>query len=314
MGFNPVVVSARLPALPSRATKRGLLKLVLRREPGERASLQSIIEHPFFTGVETVRLLSEAAAEWDVFLSYRNDSDSGTAQLLYRLLKAKGLRVNLDSECLAAGLDWEVGFCDGLVKSRCFVPIQSRAAIESRFAALNEASYCDNVLLEHRLAVELQRRGLLERVFPVLLGDATAGGFAKYVFTRTASQSPVDQVETKLREHLDRQGLGEPLETRPNVAQVLQSITKCQGGKVEGTGTLESLLEGIADKVQGMVADLGRGVGAAGGASAGAFGTREMRIALLEQQLRDRDRQLSSAHEQMAELLRRLELDSVRPV
>ena len=136
---------------------RDLLKLVLRREPGERASLQSIIEHPFFTGVETARLLSEAAAEWDVFLSYRVDSDSGTAQLLYRLLKAKGLRVYLDSECLAAGLDWEVGFCDGLVKSRCFVPIQSRAAIESRFAALNEASYCDNVLLEHRLAVELQR-------------------------------------------------------------------------------------------------------------------------------------------------------------
>ena len=137
---------------------------------------------------------------------------------------------------------------------------------------------------------------------------------AKYVFTRTASQSPVDQVETKLREHLDRQGLGAPLETRPTVAQVLQSITKCQGGKVEGTGTLESLLQGIADKVQGMVADLGRGVGAAGGASAGAFGTSELRIALLEQQLRDRDRQLSSAHEQMTELLRRLELDSVRPV
>lgn len=86
----------------------------------------------------------------------------------------------------------------------------------------------------------------------------------------------MDQVETKLREHLDRQGLGEPLETRPTVAQVLQSITKCQGGKVEGTGTLESLLQGIADKVQGMVADLGRGVGAAGGASAGAFGTSEL--------------------------------------
>ena len=99
---------------------------------------------------------------------------------------------------------------------------------------------------------------------------------AKYVFTRTASQSPVDQVETKLREHLDRQGLGAPLETRPTVAQVLQSITKCQGGKVEGTGTLESLLEGIADKVQGMVAGLDRAVGAAGGASTGAFGTIEL--------------------------------------
>ena len=113
-----------------------------------------------------------------------------------------------------------------------------------------------------------------------------------------------------MREHLDRQGLGAPLETRPTVAQVLQSITKCQGGKVEGTGTLESLLQGIADKVQGMVADLGRGVGAAGGASAGAFGTSELRIALLEQQLRDRDQQLGDRDallrdrdEQIAQLL-----------
>jgi len=223
--------------------------------------------------------------------------------------------VYLDSECLAAGLDWEVGFCDGLVKSRCFVPILSKAATESRFAALNEASCCDNVLLEHRLAVELQRRGLLERIFPVLLGEATAGGFAKYVFTRTASQSPVDEVETKLREHLDRQGLGAPLETRPTVAQVLQSITKCQGGFVEGTGALELLLEGIADKVQGMMADLDIAVGAAGGVSGGgAFGTSDMRIALLEQQLRDNGEQLRARDEQIAQLLRRLELDSVRSV
>ena len=50
------------------------------------------------------------------------------------------------------------------------------------------------------------------------------------------------------------------------------------------------------------------------GTSGGAFDTSELRIALLDQQLRDRDQQLSSAHEQIAELLRRLELDSVRPV
>ena len=199
-----------------------------------------------------------------------------------------------------------MGFCDGLVKSRCFVPILSKATIESRFAALNEASYCDNVLLEHRLVVELQHRGLLERVFPVLLGDAIMGGFAKYAFTRTASQLPVDRVETKLRAHLDRQSLGAPLETRPTVAQVLQSITKCQGGKVEGTGTLESLLEGIADKVQGMVAGLDRAAGAAGGGGGGGGGvvgaadSRDVQIAELEQQLCNASEQLSSTHSQLS--------------
>ena len=105
------------------------------------------------------------------------------------------------------------------------------------------------------------------KVFPVLLASrgSNCGGFSNYVFTRTASQSPVALVETKLSEHLERQGLGAPLVSRPTVAQVLQSITKCQGGFVEGTGTLESLMQGIADKVQGMVTDLVGGTSDAGG-------------------------------------------------
>jgi hypothetical protein len=58
-----------------------------------------------------------------------------------------------------------LGFCNGLAKSCIFLPILSRGAINdvnnsrSNFTALTASSNCDNVLLEHRLALELQQRG-----------------------------------------------------------------------------------------------------------------------------------------------------------
>jgi len=182
--------------------------------------------------------------------------------------------VFLDSKCLQDGVDWEVGFCDGLVRSRCFVPVLSRAGIEARFAALHEDSYCDNVLLEYRLAVELQRRGLVQRLFPVFVGDEAKAsfGYDKYYPAPTASQSHVVAVEDKLRQHLDRQGLGAPIETRPSVAQVLGRITKCQGGFVVGEGSLEALLAPLADRVKDMANPPAVAAAAGGGGGGGGGG------------------------------------------
>ena len=64
-------------------------------------------------------------------------------------------------------MDWEQGFCEGLVSSRAFVPLLSRDAINhpdkdwQNFSKLTADSSCDNVFLEHRLAVELQELGLI---------------------------------------------------------------------------------------------------------------------------------------------------------
>jgi hypothetical protein len=83
----------------------------------------------------------------------------------------------LDSERLAPGESWEEGFCDGLAKSRSMVVLYSRGAINdpnsdrSNFSRLEEQSPCDNLLLESRLAIELQKAGLLEKIYPVFIGN-----------------------------------------------------------------------------------------------------------------------------------------------
>ncbi len=60
----------------------------------------------------------------------------------------------------AKGVSWEEGFCDGLVKSRIFLPLLSKGVL-SNFEKLRADSYCDNVLLEYNLALELRERGLI---------------------------------------------------------------------------------------------------------------------------------------------------------
>ena len=124
---------------------------------------------------------------FDVFLSYRVDADGAATLLkhvekLYELLIAKGLTVWWDAKCLLKGVDWEQGFCEGLVNSRAFVPLWSRNAINhptipwQNFSKLTmDQPRCDNVYLEHRLAMELHGLGLIEKVFPVLIGDFDSG-------------------------------------------------------------------------------------------------------------------------------------------
>ena len=65
-----------------------------------------------------------------------------------------------DKVRLEPGQSWEEGFCDGLLKSRIFLPILSRGAINhpdkswQNFSQLTTDSNCDNVLLEHLLSLE----------------------------------------------------------------------------------------------------------------------------------------------------------------
>ena len=86
-----------------------------------------------------------------MFISYRFVSDAEHAERLYRRLTARGLKVWWDKASLLPGVDWEQGFCTGLMKSKAFVPLLSRKAL-ANFEGLFETSPCDNVLLEFRLA------------------------------------------------------------------------------------------------------------------------------------------------------------------
>ena len=125
-------------------------------------------------------------------------------------------------------MSWEEGFCDGLLKSRIFIPLLSKKAINNdtnkklNFAALTPDFPCDNVLLEHNIALELATRGLIERIYPVMIGEPEAGlneggdpvysnYFASGAHPNCVGDVIVTAVMQQLEHHLDRSSLGTPL-------------------------------------------------------------------------------------------------------
>lgn len=148
---------------------RNFVSQMLMKDPTKRPTVERLLDHPFLTGHAVTRMVGEEA-DFDVFLSYRVASDASHVQYLYELLTTAGLKVWWDKMCLKAGENWKEGFCSGLVNSRTFVCLISRGAINhptntrQSYAILKEDSGCDNVLLEHRLAMELRGMGIIEKV------------------------------------------------------------------------------------------------------------------------------------------------------
>ena len=163
------------------------------------------------------------------------------------MLILQGFKVYWDKMCLEPGVDWEEGFCGGLMNSRAFVPLLSRDAINhpdkawQNFTKLTLDSKCDNVLLEHRLAVELRQLGLIEKIFPVFIGDMdpTTSEYTHYFSSGCHPSSlptfSVISIEEKLRYHMENQALGTPLVPDRTVASVVEVITACQGSFIVGS-------------------------------------------------------------------------------
>ena len=224
---------------------RNLLSQMLHKDPLQRPSLARVLAHPLLSGKKVARLVGEKP-KYDVFLSYRVASDSQHVEKLHCLLTAEGFKVYWDKLCLEPGVDWEQGFCEGLVSSRAFVPLLSRDAINhpdkdwQNFSKLTaDQPNCDNVFLEHRLAVELQGLGLIEKMFPVFIGnlDTTTSEYSHYFGSGCHPALPdimIKSVEEKLRHHMESQALGTPLEPDRTVKSVVGAITACQGAFIVG--------------------------------------------------------------------------------
>ena len=210
--WSPELKADKLANVPNQLA-RNLLSQMLHKDPLQRPSLARVLAHPFLSGKKVVRMVGDKPT-YDVFLSYRVASDGADTPLkhvekLYNLLMAQGFKVYWDKFCLKPGVDWEQGFCEGLVSSRAFVPLLSRDAINhpqkawQNFSKLSADSNCDNVFLEHRLAVELQGLGLIEKMFPVFIGDldATTLEYSHYFGSGchpSLSEVTVKSVEEKL--------------------------------------------------------------------------------------------------------------------
>ena len=69
---------------------RNLISLLLCKDPAARLTPKYVLSHPFLTGSNPSRLQGEQA-KYDVFLSYRVDSDSDHVVMLYEALCAREL-------------------------------------------------------------------------------------------------------------------------------------------------------------------------------------------------------------------------------
>ena len=117
------------------------------------------------------------------------------------------------------------------------MPIISRNALDGDgkrgdVSALKPASGCDNVVLEHKLALELVEQGLIERVHPVMLGGDGIIPRSKFNAWGRGSDAVVSSIEAKLREHLANQSLGEPLRAQEGSKQTLSTLLAYQGAFV----------------------------------------------------------------------------------
>ena len=243
--WNNELKADKLADVPDKLA-RNLLSQMLHKDPLQRPSLSRLLAHSFLSGKKVARLVGEKP-KYDVFLSYRVAADAIHVEKLYNLLTAQGFKVYWDKFCLEPGVDWEQGFCEGLVSSRAFVPLLSRDAINhpdkawQNFSKLTaDQPNCDNVFLEHRLAVELQGLGLIEKMFPVFIGnlDATTSEYSHYFGSGchpSLSEVTVKSVEEKLRHHMESQALGTPVVPDRTVKSVVDAITACQGAFIVGS-------------------------------------------------------------------------------
>jgi ankyrin repeat protein/serine/threonine protein kinase len=238
---------------------RNLVSRLLSKVPTDRPTLSAILQHPFVSGRRAVRMIGQAPA-FDVFISYRVSTDRDICDQLYETLTSRNLRVWMDRKNIKDGSLWEDEFCDGLVNCQVVVCLISVDAIAAKppsrsFTSLREDSPCDNVLLEHRLALELEKMSMIAHIFPVFIGRREAGTCAAFDWScmKEMPHVSVNAVKQKMIQHLERQRLGSPLTPELTVQQVVANMAAHQGCLCEGV--LEQQLLAAADRIERICKD-----------------------------------------------------------
>lgn len=237
---------------------RNLLSLMLSKEPTKRPTIERVLAHPALSGKSAARP-GGATPKWDVFISYRDSSDRLVADKLFDVLEARGLHVWRDKARLKAGDKWEEEFTSALTDSRVFLCVLSQGAV-SNYPQLTAASDCDNVLLEHRMALELLTMGYMDKIVPVLVGsrDAAAGAYSDFFapasrpdVTRMPDLS-VAQVDEKLRLHMERECLGSPLRPQLSVKATYNEIMASNGKQLLGEegAAVSAVADAVVDIIQ----------------------------------------------------------------
>jgi serine/threonine protein kinase len=248
---------------------RNLISQMLMKDPKDRPTVSRVLSHPFISKKKISRFVGEEA-EYDVFISYRVNSDCHHAEQLYNGLTKRGLKVWWDKVSLEPGVPWKEGFCDGLSNAKTFVCLLSRNAINhsenfnQNFGMLSEDSDVDNMYLEIRLATEFVALGLIDRIFPVMIGDSE-DDYVTYMdnFFRVDSstynspcapylpQECPKLVEDEVLVEMERQAMGIPLRIGPTVAEIMHDIFNYQGVFI--TGERNKAFDNVECKIETML-------------------------------------------------------------
>ena len=96
---------------------------------------------------------------------------------------------------------------------------------------------------------------MLNGIFPVMVGDVTDNGEYSNYFTSgckpSAPHVSLNELESKLREHLDREGLGYPYKDADTARSILDGILSNQGGFIEGD--LSIAVDQTCNRIREMV-------------------------------------------------------------
>jgi len=289
---------------------RNLVSQLLAKDKKNRLSISHTLAHPFITGKEPRRMVGDSARR-DLFLSYRVSSDAILVEKIYKRLTTKGFSVFWDKVCLQDGQNWAEGFADELLDCSVFVPILSESALKSSFQDLKEDSKVDNVLLEHRMALEFRRRNLLKAIFPIAVGKLVNGHYLDYYVSCCGPRCPeltVKSVEAKFCGHIERQGLGSPFIPNMTVLAIYEGITVNHGAKIEGPECeFEALVDGVVNRICTLVEATKVGLGSSQlnvstlvsgrGSSLGAeLAKAQERVGYLERQLEQERKEKQDLH------------------
>ena len=212
--------------------------------------LQKDLSARFKTAAEMSAALEETLSaggddNFALFISYRVWCESEFAQKLFKATSATQLRegrehrmnVYLDKVCLLDGQRFDVGFIKGLASSTVFAPLMSEQCMQS-FADLEQKDKADFVLMEWIVAIELQKRGIVKAIFPIVMGKQGEDGKYEQFFFETLLQGqvagqPLPDIVSKMTTEKAREFLGmleEPVELSEEltVKQVVETILTFQ--------------------------------------------------------------------------------------
>jgi len=134
----------------------------------------------------------------DFFISYRVSKDAATAVKLAAFLDGakrpdgSNFITYLDKNCLVQGKNWESGFSYGINNSKAILLLISEGLITTMYNKA-KAGDVDNVLKEHKMALQLKTKGKL--IIPVYLStQATTAEWREY-FVKFSPQRALEKFD-----------------------------------------------------------------------------------------------------------------------